>query len=155
MPSPMARPRKPRARKRDYAAEARRRNERARALGFKNYYERRTRLEPGAERPSTQVLRRRRGHASRKDLLRDARPGDLVTVIGTDRDKQGRLRRIQISVIDEQGDERLYWISTRNMRQKDLDQLVEGLLAAGVVDNPSYPLAQFRSGSSARQAVAG
>ena len=66
-------------------------------------------------------------------------------MIGTDRDKQGRLKRIHISSIDEAGDERNYWITTTHMDQRDLDQLIEGLLAAGVVDNPSYPLAGFHS----------
>lgn len=62
-----------------------RRNARARALGFKNYYEQRTRKTPGAPKPSSEELRRRRGHAGPSDLNRLLRSGrvELINVVQT------------------------------------------------------------------------
>lgn len=62
-----------------------RRNARARELGFKNYYEQRTRRTPGGEKPSRDELRRRRGHAGKADLDRTLRSGnvELINVVQT------------------------------------------------------------------------
>ncbi len=62
-----------------------RRNELARAKGFRNYYEQRTRKTPGAPKPSREELRRRRGHAGPQDLERLIRSGrvELVNVVQT------------------------------------------------------------------------
>lgn len=68
------------ARKRDYAAEYARRQKRARELGFKNYYERRTRPAPGAPKPSGEELARRRGHRAASDLEQLIRSGRVERV---------------------------------------------------------------------------
>ena len=62
-----------------------RRNAAARAKGFKNYYEYRTRKTPGAPKPSRDELRRRRGHAGRSDLDRALKGGrvELISVVQT------------------------------------------------------------------------
>ena len=62
-----------------------RRNARARAEGFKNYYEKRTREKPGAPKPSKETLRRRRGHAGARDLEKIITSGrvELVNVVQT------------------------------------------------------------------------
>lgn len=62
-----------------------RRNELARAKGFRNYYEYRTRTAPGEAKPSADVLRRRRGHAGRADLDRTLKAGnvELISVVQT------------------------------------------------------------------------
>ena len=57
-----------------------RRNERARAEGFRNYYEKRTRKTPGAPKPPPEELRRRRGHAGIADLNRLLRTGKIETI---------------------------------------------------------------------------
>lgn len=57
-----------------------RRNARARAEGFRNYYEKRTRLKPGAPKPSKETLRRRRGHAGPSDLTRLLKAGKVETI---------------------------------------------------------------------------
>lgn len=62
-----------------------RRNERARAAGYRNYYEQRTRKAPGAAKPSREELRRRRGHAGPGDLSKLLKAGkvELVNVVQT------------------------------------------------------------------------
>jgi hypothetical protein len=139
--------RKPPRRRRDYAAEYRRRAERA--GGGKALYRKRVGDASGAD------LRRRRGHAGSADLVRETRPGDLVTVVGSSRDTQGRLLQLHLSRIDQDGKETDYWIDTRRMKQQDLDGLVDRMLAAGAIDDPAYPVAQFRSGSRARRRESG
>ena len=57
-----------------------RRNAAARAKGFRNYYEYRTRKTPGAPKPSREELRRRRGHAGPADLGRLLRSGKIETI---------------------------------------------------------------------------
>ncbi len=60
-----------------------RRNAKARAAGFKNYYEYRTRKTPGAPKPTREELRRRRGHAGPRDLEKLVKSGrvELVNVV--------------------------------------------------------------------------
>lgn len=62
-----------------------RRNARARAEGFKNYYDKRTRRTPDAPKPDRDTLRRRRGHAGTADLNRLVSSGrvELVNVVRT------------------------------------------------------------------------
>jgi hypothetical protein len=62
-----------------------RRNELARAEGFRNYYDKRTRRTPGAPKPSREELRRRRGHAGPTDLTRLLKTGriELINFVQT------------------------------------------------------------------------
>jgi hypothetical protein len=66
-----------------------RRNARARELGFRNYYEQRTRRTPGAGKPSSEELRLRRGHSSVGDFERLLHTGKVELVnlvqVGPDR----------------------------------------------------------------------
>lgn len=60
-----------------------RRNARARALGFRNYYEQRTRSHPGAAKPPPERLRQLRGHSSVSDFERLLHSGrvELVNLV--------------------------------------------------------------------------
>ena len=75
----MARPRKTPAAAKPSAWE--RRNARARAEGFKNYYEKRTRQTPGAAKPKPDELARRRGHSGAADLKRLVKSGRVEQII--------------------------------------------------------------------------
>lgn len=140
-------PAKPR---RDYAAEYARRQARARAAGFRSYYEQRTRRAPGAEKPPPDVLRRRRGHAGPADLRRDAGAGDQLTAQLTRRDDQGRYRRIEIAVDSPDGTTTTYRLHGRQLRKDFLLRLVRDLEAAGVTFSPapSQDLRRLARGAS-------
>lgn len=131
----------PRKRVRDYAAENARREARARELGFASAYERRTRRAPGAERPSSELLRRLRGHASARDLAGHVRAGSLVQVTRTDRDKAGRLKRVEVLVVEPDGSELTFDIrGARALSQRNLDRLAGAIEDAGALVSPLYPL---------------
>lgn len=57
-----------------------RRNERARAEGFRNYYDKRTRGKPDAPKPTGDALRRARGHAGAADVTRAIASGRVETI---------------------------------------------------------------------------
>ncbi len=128
------------ARKRDYAAEYAARQRRARAQGFAGYYEQRTRRSPGAAKPSTSELARRRGHRSRSDLLRDVRDGDIVSVVSSNRRADGSYTRIDISVLGADGEERTYQLRGKQLADERIAELDELMAAAGAIVSPAYPL---------------
>lgn len=86
-----------------------RRNERARAAGFRNYYEYRTRRIPGAPKPPKEELRRRRGHSGEKPLERLIRSGrvELVSVVQIG---YGDPPRFDVTVILKDGTQRSYFV---------------------------------------------
>lgn len=103
-----------------------RRNARARALGYRNEYERRTRSAPGAERPPADELRRLRGHVGPADLEHEARGGDFVTAQLAGRDSEGRYREILVT-IDREGSTRQYRIRGKDLSKDRLQALVQAL----------------------------
>lgn len=124
---------------RDYAAEYARRQARARELGFSGYYERRTRPRPGAPKPPPAELRRKRGHASGADLKREVKAGALVQVQRTDRDPEtGRLKRVELLVIDADGKEKTYVLTGNQLSQRNLDAIGDAVNAAGGIVSPVY-----------------
>lgn len=135
------------ARTRDYAAENRAREQRARELGFTSDYDRRVRggaaASPSSPKPSGSELARRAGHRGRAALLADVREGDLVSVVSTDRNPDGTYRRMVISVIDADGNEREYWLRRDALLPASILSLSQLIDAAGAVQAPAYPLLRF------------
>lgn len=122
------------------------RNARARALGYRSYYDYRAHgngaTPPTAPRLAGGALRKARGHASAADLLSDARPGTLVTATPDplSRRRDGTYSRVHITAIGEDGSERDYLLRASALKAKSLDKLIAGLAAAGVVFSPSPSL---------------
>ncbi len=122
------------------------RNARARALGYRSYYDYRAhdngRIPPAAPRLSGGALRKARGHASAADLIADARPGMLVTATPDPRSrrKDGTYSRVYITAIAEDGSEREYLLRADTLKAARLSKLIGGLDAAGAVFSPSPSL---------------
>ena len=144
-----AKPRLTAKQKRNRIAYARR-DERARALGYKGYYDYRAhdngRLAPDAPRLSGQPLARARGHVGAEDLVRDIREGDVVTLIdGVDAieiDDRGRYVLIRKRVLSFTGRAREY--SLRNLTKAQLVALIKREVAAGATFSPAPSLDQRR-----------
>jgi hypothetical protein len=145
----VARPRKKAAaaakivRRRDYAAEYRRRQERARAAGFENYYGQRirggaSRATPTTPRATGARLRAARGHASAEDFIRELRPGALVEVTDYGRGADGQVRRLGLLVTDEDGREHSYNISHAGLRGGGVAAMLAAVSSAGAIDSPKY-----------------
>lgn len=132
------------ARKRNYAAEYARRQERARTLGFESYYARRVRrgAPPSAPRPSGRELRAARGHAGFRDLLRELGDGDIIGIDGaaSTRDPTtGRWTNVKIHVIDVNGREHTY--TMRNVSDEKVQDLLDRIESVGAISSPAYPIA--------------
>lgn len=131
---------------RDWKAAYRRRNERARALGYKSYYDYRAHghgsTPPSAPRATGAQLRRLRGHASGADLAQtaDRRQGSLVVATLGGRDGSGRYRRVDVTLIGDDGSETEFTLQGPQLRKDYLQALVDDLEAAGVVFSPAPSL---------------
>lgn len=127
------------ARKRDYAAEYARRQERAKQLGFGSYYERRTAGVPRGERA------RVRGHRGRADFLSTLREGDLILcdITSIRLQPNGRYSPIWKTVIPANGGrEREY--ALRNQTRESLLQAILEEERRGVIFSPSPSMDQRR-----------
>ena len=127
------------------AARTARDNARAKALGYKSYYDWRAhdsgRIPPGKPRLRGDQLAKARGHRSAADLERALKEGSLVSVLATKRDdKTGRLLRVEIQAIDPDGSERTYILEGRTLTQKRLDQLSGQIDRGGGIVSPLYPI---------------
>jgi len=99
----------PPKRKRNYAAEYRRRQELAQSRGFANYYDYRTKdYGRATERAKGAKLRRLRGHASGGDLEQRLTRGDVDSIHIFY--KQKKPKKFEVIVTDEDGDERTFYI---------------------------------------------
>jgi ribosomal protein L27 len=137
----VAAPRKRGKTRRDYAAAYKRRDARARALGFKSYYDQRVRKgKLSAPRPTGAALRRARGHASGRDLLATARDGDVVVASMGGRDAQGRYRQIDITLLGSDGGDLEFTLRGSQMKASYLRRLVADLGAKGVTFSPAPSL---------------
>lgn len=121
-----------------------RRNEAARAKGYKNYYDYRAhgygRDAPDAPRATGERLRRLRGHAAGSDLLAAARSGriELAIVEPGSKGGDGRYRSARIVATMDDGSERTFWL-----RGKQFDQgaaLGQAIRDGGAVLLDSYGL---------------
>lgn len=123
-----------------------RRNARARALGYTSYYDYRAHgngaLPPSAPRLKGDELRRARGHAGAADIVKDVRPGQLVTAAPdpTSRRKDGTYSRVILTLVGLNAGEpdREYLI--RDATPAKMAKLTADLLAAGAVFSPSPSL---------------
>ena len=87
-----------------------RRNERARALGYRNEYERRILrgAPPGSPRPSGEALARARGHRGHADAIRAIPRAQSASITGMGRDSAGQFTRVHVILVDDQGDSITY-----------------------------------------------
>lgn len=148
----MARPRKQR---REPSAWEKR-NARAKALGYRNYYDYRIhefgKLPPGAPAPTGAKRRQLRGHAGRADFLADLAEGDLIIMpnglssVEFDdeaRDGEGAYVEIVKLVIDgDTGADRTYYL--RNLTRDELVATIEEEEAKGAIFSPAPSLDQRR-----------
>jgi hypothetical protein len=131
-------------RKRNYAAEYARRQQRARERGFENYYARRIRggkaATPETPRPAGERLRRLRGHASGADMRREAGDGAQVMAQLGGRDSQGRYHRVDVTVIAADGREHEYQLQGQQIERDYLEALAAELGARGMIFSPAPSL---------------
>ncbi len=129
---------------RDYAAEYRARQARARAQGYTGYYGKRVRAgkPPSAPAPKGEALRVRRGHASRADLqkLLRSRQVEALTYSPIARDrKTGRFERVRVSVILPDGTARHFTLQGDQLHPERLVGLHDAIQSAGVEPYSNYP----------------
>ncbi len=116
---------------RDYAAEYKRRQAKARKEGYAGYYGKRVRrgAPASAPAPKGESLRRARGHASRADLARLLRSGQVEildqTPVGPR--EQGRFQRVEITAQLANGDQRKFTLRKAEMTTKKLKPLREAI----------------------------
>lgn len=110
-----------------------RRNARARALGYRNYYDYRVhdfgRQPASAPAATGEDLARLRGHRGERDLLRYlAGEPELADfrILSTKRDDRGRITSAEIELVDDEG-------RIRRFRVRDLDpqSLAPALIGTG------------------------
>ena len=106
-----------------------RRNARARAAGFRNYYEQRIRggvrkAVPGSPRPTGEALARARGHRGHADAIRAIPRAQSASITGMGRDSSGRFTKIAVILVDDQGDSVTY---SFDWDEDDLEALIDEL----------------------------
>jgi len=124
------------ARRRAQLSAWQRRNRLAQQRGYKNYYDYRTHnygaRPPSQPRARGAELRRLRGHASAADLKRAAPRAQFATMGEVERDeKTGEFKRIRIDLIAEDGSEREFWLSGKQLTDDELEALRDEIEAAG------------------------
>ena len=124
------------ARRRDYRAEAARRNELARSRGYASYYqERLARARKAHPRISTSAAR---GHATPAErevnrLLRTIRrlpPDAQVAFTGIDRQKDGTWRVGRFDVLSDEGD--LHFEIDADVLEKRIGEIADALAGTGI-----------------------
>lgn len=121
-----------------------RRNARARALGYRSYYDYRAHgngaRPPSAPKLSGEKLRQARGHASASDLERAIKPGALVTTIGEGRKADGSYQRLRVTVIGVDGQQREFVLRGKQAQARQLKKTIAAVSAGGAVFSPSPSL---------------
>jgi hypothetical protein len=143
----MARPRRSTPASSSSSSAYQRRNERARAAGFKNYYDQRVRggvgrARPDAAAPSGAELARARGHRGTADLVRTLRPGDVIVVPNglpdIVKDAKGRYSKIEVMVLRDDGSTDRFTIRRKTYEQ--MAGVLEKMAAKGAMFSPSPSL---------------
>ena len=115
-----------------------RRNARARAAGYRNYYDFRAhdngRLPPSAPALRGELLARSRGHRGASDLQKavDAGRVSMAQVYDTTKDSSGKVTHVSMLVTDQRGNQRLYRVAVGRMSVEQLEHLQASLDAQGV-----------------------
>ena len=121
------------------------RNARARAAGYKSYYDFRVHnhgaIPPSQPAPTGEARSRLRGHRSAEDLRKSALDGAMITVTDhSGRDNKGRYKWVELTVIDAKGVQRTYRLSGKQLKPEFLRKLIEDVQAGGAVLSPSPSL---------------
>lgn len=123
-------------------------NARARALGYRSYYD--YRLHDNGRRPpdapvppaGTAERARLRGHRGTADLLRTLRPGDVLVVpdglAAIAKDSKGRYARVDVMVLREDG--RADTFTIRRATYDRMTRIVDRINASGAIFSPSPSL---------------
>lgn len=123
-----------------------RRNDRARSLGYRNFYDYRAhdygKLPPSAPRLRGGELRVARGHAGPADLQRLISRGRVSTMFQEpvgERDDAGRYREVRVTVQLNDGSQQRFRLRGRQLKADELEPLRAAVSAAGpdVYTNPS------------------
>lgn len=139
----------PSPRRKRISAAQQRRNARARALGFRNDYERRTRGKPGAGKPSSEELRRRRGHpVGPEEFLDFIQPGDEVMLADhiskVDKTASGKFGTIRKLVVPKDVTRQPREFVIQNLTKATLRAMIQAEIAAGGELTPQPSLDQRR-----------
>lgn len=145
----MARPRKP-------PTPYERRNARAQALGYRNYYDYRLhfngRVPPGPINVTPAERRQRRGHRGRADFLASLREGDLIILprglssVEFDedaRDGEGAYIEVEKLVIHARSGRESTWV-LRNLTRDEMIDTIFREQQRGAVFSPAPSLDQRR-----------
>lgn len=142
----MARSRRPPASSSGSSSAYQRRNERARSLGYRNYYDYRIhnhgRTPPDAAAPTGADRARLRGHRGTEDLLRTLKPGAVIVVPeglqSIPKDAKGRYSKIEVLVLREDGRSERFTI--RRASYDRVVKILERMAAAGAMFSPAPSL---------------
>lgn len=131
--------------KRDYKAEYARRQARAKAAGFGNYYEQRIRggakAKPSDPRPFGAELRHRRGHGRFSAFLKAVEPESLIAVganLGTVQRTDDGWENVPVIVYTPDGEEIEFEFD--HLTEDELDWLLDELDDLDVTYSPDYDL---------------
>lgn len=115
------------------------RNARAIAAGYRNYYDYRAhdngKLPPSAPSLRGEMLARSRGHRGYADFRRQVSGGrvSMAQVYQSERDeKTGKMRTVSLLVTDKRGNQRIYTIRVEQLDDTELVELEAELEAQGV-----------------------
>jgi hypothetical protein len=127
------------------------RNAKARALGYRNYYDYRVhnhgRIPAGEAAPTGEVKQRLRGHRGRVDFLNSLGEGDVISLVShistIERTPDGRYRRIDKLVLyADSGDQRIFTL--RNLTRAQLIATIADEESRGARFSPAPSLDQRR-----------
>lgn len=123
-----------------------RRNEAARAKGYKNYYDYRAHgygaEPPAAPRATGERLRRLRGHASRAGLEQLVRSGrvELAIVEPGAKGADGLYSEARVVLTLDDMDERVFWLRGKALQSEQARQLGQAIRDGGAVLLDAYGL---------------